>query len=157
MRSPTINIVAIVALVCGAIFSLPALAQTAGEQALAGKDWATVEKSYREALQANPKSGQDWLGLGEALYGEQKFSAAAQAFQKASDMGFQSMRSGYWQAKSLARAGEMDRAFQELAELNQQGFPNLNALTSDADLLPLHSDRRWTAAGPTLSPRQPRM
>jgi tetratricopeptide (TPR) repeat protein len=140
MRSLTLNFIV---LLCGAIFSLQVLAQTAGEQESAGKDWPTAEKSYREALQANPKSGQDWFGLGEALYGQQKFSEAAQAFQKASDRGFQSMRSKYRQAKSLARAGETDRAFQELAELNRQGFPNLNALTSDADFLPLQSDRRW--------------
>jgi tetratricopeptide (TPR) repeat protein len=140
MRSPIINFIV---LVCGAIFSLQVLAQTAGEQALAGKDWPTAEKSYREALQANPKSGQDWFGLGEALYGEQKFSEAAQAFQKASDGGFQNMRSGYRQAKSLARAGDTDHAFAALTEINRQGFPNVNALTADADFLPLHSDPRW--------------
>ena len=133
----------IAATVCAAFVSIQLIAQTAGEQALAAKDWATAEKSYREALQANPKSSQDWFGLGEALYGEQKFSEAAQAFQKASEAGSQSMRSGYRRAKSLARAGETDRAFEELAELNRQGFPNLKALTSDADFLPLHSDQRW--------------
>jgi tetratricopeptide (TPR) repeat protein len=133
----------VAATMCAAFFSTQLLAQTAGEQALAAKDWAAAEKSYRQALQTNPKSGQDWFGLGEALYGEQKFTEAAQSFQKASEDGFQSMRSGYRQAKSLARAGDTDHAFAALTEINRQGFPNVNALTADADFIPLHSDPRW--------------
>jgi len=53
------------------------------------------------------------------------------------------MRLQFREVKSLARAGQSDRAFEVLTELNNQGFPNLNALKTDSDLAPLPSDQRW--------------
>ena len=114
-----------------------------GEQALADKNFVSAEKIFRDELKANGSSGQSWFGLGDALFGEQKFSDAADAYHHAAALNFQSMRAQFRETKSLARAGEKDRAFQILGELNRQGFPNLNALKSDPDLEPLRSDNRW--------------
>jgi tetratricopeptide (TPR) repeat protein len=128
------------------VISMQAFAQAptnAGEKALSDKNFLAAEKLFRESLQKNNNSGQDWFGLGDALYGEQKFSEAAQAYQKAASLNFQSMRSQFRQVKSLARAGQNDHAFEVLTELNKQGFPNVNALSTDGDLIPLRSDQRW--------------
>jgi hypothetical protein len=116
-----------------------------GEQALVRKDFVSAEKIFREQLKANVNSGQSWFGLGDALYGEEKFSEAADAYGHAATLNFQSMRAQFREAKSLARGGERDRAFQVLGDLNRQGFPNLNGLNSDPDFGALRSDSRWPA------------
>jgi tetratricopeptide (TPR) repeat protein len=134
---------------CAFTFSMEASAQVsanAGEKALSDKNFALAEKLFRDSLRQNGNSGEEWFGLADALYGEQKFGEAAQAYNKAASLKFQSMRSQFRQVKSLARAGQSDRAFEVLTELNKQGFPNLNALTTDTDLAPLRSDQRWQAA-----------
>lgn len=116
---------------------------SAGEQALANKDWTSAEKFYRDALSANQSNGEAWFGLADALYGEQKFAEAADAYQHAASANFQQMRSQFREAKSLARAGQKDRAFDVLNQLSRAGFPNLNNLTSEPDFESLHSDPRW--------------
>lgn len=126
------------------IFCLSSFAQqSAGEKALANKNWSAAEKLFRAELQENGKNGSAWFGLGEALYGEQKFADSADAFKKAAAENFESLRSQFREAKSLARAGESSKAFEALTELNRQGFPNLHALTSEDDFQPLQSDKRW--------------
>ena len=117
--------------------------QNAGEQALANKDWNSAEKYFRDALHTDASNGYAWFELGEALYGQQKFADSAEAFKQASGKNFQSMRSQFHQAKSLARAGQNDRALEVLQDLAHQGFPNLNALSSEADFKTLQSDKRW--------------
>jgi tetratricopeptide (TPR) repeat protein len=131
--------------ICMLAFSnlLSAQQPSAGQQALASKDWPLAEQFFRNAVQTDAKNGEAWFLLGEALYGEEKFPAAADAFERAASAGFQAMRSQYREAKSLARAGETERAFAVLDQLNKAGFPNVNNLTSDSDLKPLQSDRRW--------------
>jgi tetratricopeptide (TPR) repeat protein len=131
------------AIVCSLLSTAAAQESGAGEEALAKKDYGTAERFFRQALQSNKDSGQAWFSLGDALYGEQKFSDAAEAYGHAASLNFQGMRSQFRQAKSLARAGQNDRAFQALTELNRQDFPNLNALTSDNDFATLRSDKRW--------------
>jgi len=116
-----------------------------GEQALASKDWSAAEKLFRNALSVDPRAGVAWFGLGDALYGEQKFGDAADAYKHAADVNFQPMRSQYREAKCLSRAGEKDLAFELLTAINRQGFPNLNNLTSDNDFEPLRADSRWNA------------
>lgn len=116
----------------------------AGEQALANKNWSTAEQIFRDETRADVKNGEAWFHLGEALYGEEKFSASADAFDHASSAGFQATRSQFREVKSLARAGEIDRSFEVLNQLNKAGFPNVNSLASDSDLKPLQSDRRWS-------------
>ena len=116
---------------------------SAGEQALADKNWSSAEQIFRDAIRADAKNGEAWFHLGEALFGEEKFSMAADAFEHAADAGFQTMRSQFREAKSLARAGNNDRTFAVLDQLNKAGFPNLNSLTADSDFNQLQSDRRW--------------
>lgn len=127
------------------LMAASSLAQTpsAGEKALASQDWTAAELSFRQSLQESPDNGQAWFGLGDALYGEQRFAEAAQDYQHAASLNFQTMRSLFRQAKSLARAGSKDEAFAVLGKLNQQGFPNINGLTSDADFKSLQTDSRW--------------
>ena len=114
-----------------------------GEQALANKEWASAEKLFQDALRADAKNGEAWFGLAEALDGEQKFTQAADAYKHAAGANFQPLRSQFREARSLARAGEKDSAFAVLNEINRQGFPNLNSLTSDKNFEGLHSDPRW--------------
>lgn len=117
--------------------------QSAGEQALANENWTAAEKLFRAELQENAENGSAWFGLGEALYGEQKFTESADAYKHAAAENFETIRSEFREAKSLARAGETGKALDVLTELNRQGFPNLRALTSEDDFNPLHSDKRW--------------
>src|SRR5947209_2875480 len=72
-----------------------------GEQALASKDWFTAEHFFRDSVRGDPKNGESWFHLGEALYGQQKFAEAADAFRQANDANYQPMRSQYREAKSL--------------------------------------------------------
>lgn len=115
----------------------------AGDQALANKDWPAAEKIYRAAVGEDQKGGEAWFGLGDALYGEQKFDDSADAYAHAAQANFQPMRSQFREAKSLARAGQKDRAFAVLNQINHAGFPNLNSLTAEPDFEALHADPRW--------------
>jgi len=139
MKLPTIFSI----MACLAFFPSFLTAQNAGEQALANKKWSTAEQVFQDEVRADPKNGKAWFHLGDALYGEEKFSAAADAFERAASAGFQAMRSQYREAKSLARAGANERVFAVLDQLNKAGFPNVNSLTADSDFKPLQSDRRW--------------
>ena len=47
------------------------------------KDYKAAEKSYRKALEYNPKSYQGHLNLGDALYQQGKFEEAEEQFQEA--------------------------------------------------------------------------
>src|SRR5689334_13857408 len=96
--------------------------QLPGDQALANKDWESAEKLFRAELQENARNGSAWFGLGEALYGEQRFADSANAYKRAATENFESMRSQFREARSLARAGETAEAFSVLNELNRQGF-----------------------------------
>jgi len=129
------------------LFVLPLFAEepSPGEQALASKDWGSAERLFQSALSADAKNGDAWFGLGDALYGEQKFGDAADAYKHAADVNFQPMRSQYREAKCLSRAGEKDEAFALLAAINRRGFQNVNSLTSESDFASLHTDSRWNA------------
>src|SRR5262249_3810129 len=124
-------------------YSLAGQQPSAGEQALANKNWSTAEQVFRDETRANAKDGEAWFHLGEALYGERRFPASADAFEHSAGAGFQAMRSQFRQAKSLARAGEIERSFAVLDQLNKAGFPNVNSLTSDDVFKSLQSNRRW--------------
>ena len=134
-------------LVLLAAFVLPLFAEqpSPGERALAGKEWGSAERLFRSDLSVDAKNGNAWFGLGDALYGEQKFADAADAYKHAADVNFQPMGSQYREAKCLSRAGEKDQAFALLAAMNRQGFPNVNNLTSESDFESLHTDSRWKA------------
>jgi len=145
MKYPLLVLVAVGCALNLAIGVSAQVPSNAGEKALSDKNFVTAEKLFRDSLQKNSNGGEDWFGLGDALYGEQKFSEAAQAYHKAAALNFQSMRAQFREVKSLARSGQNDRAFEVLTELNKQGFPNVKALSNDSDLAPLRSDQRWQA------------
>jgi tetratricopeptide (TPR) repeat protein len=142
MKVPTILLVAVCLAACSNL--LAGQQSNAGEQALANRNWSSAEQIFRDEVRADAKNGEAWFHLGEALYGEEKFSGSAEAFERAAGAGFQAMRSQFREAKSLARAGDNDRAFAVLDQLNKAGFPNLNSLSSDSDFKQLQSDRRWS-------------
>lgn len=133
--------------VIAALFVFPLFAEgpSPGEQALASKDWSSAEKVFRSALSTDGKNGEAWFGLGEALYGEQRFSDAADAYKHAVETNFQPMRSQYREAKCLSRAEQKDLAFASLEAINRQGFQGVSSLTSESDFESLHTDSRWNA------------
>lgn len=132
-------------LIIGAFFSLPLFAQgpSPAQQALANKDWGSAEKLFRSALSSGGKNGEAWFGLGEALYGEQKFTDAADAYKHAAEVSFQPLRSQYREAKCLSRAGQKNSALDLLEAINRQGFQSVSSLTSESDFDSLHADSRW--------------
>jgi hypothetical protein len=117
--------------------------RTAGNQALAKKDWATAERFFGQAVVADPKDGVSWFQLGAAREGQKKYADAAESFEKALANNYLPSRALFHEAIAYSQLGNKDKAFDALTRLTKLGFVNMNALQGDEGLSVLHGDLRW--------------
>ncbi len=108
-------------------------------------DWTMAAKRAREIAGRHPQMGSVWFTLGYAEIRSERPAAAAEAFQKALDLGYRKPASLYNLACSYARLDQKDRAFDFLFKALDAGF-NSNSLRHDEDLDKLRGDPRFRKA-----------
>ncbi|MEP6768056.1 MAG: M56 family metallopeptidase [Acidobacteriota bacterium] len=111
----------------------------------ARSDWTKAAKRAREIASRHPQMGRVWFTLGYAEIRSQRPAAAAEAFQKALDLGYRKPASLYNLACSYAQLDQKDRAFDYLFKALDAGF-NPNSLRHDEDLDKLRNDPRFRKA-----------
>ncbi|MCW3124206.1 MAG: hypothetical protein JWQ38_3698 [Flavipsychrobacter sp.] len=87
-----------------------------------------------------------WTKTGDSLYHAKQYKASGQAFSKAfaATGGRGTPNDKYDAACSWALAGIKDSAFRLLTNVASKGmFSDIDHLKEDADLVSLHSDKRW--------------
>lgn len=127
----------------------PATAQAANsatpeaDELFQKQDWAAAAKAYEAAVAREPSNGRAWFRLGLSQHSAGRFARAAEAFQKSYEAGFQPVGSLFRHARSLARAGEKERALVALNRAVDAGYSAYQTLNTDADLAPLRDDARF--------------
>lgn len=107
------------------------------------QDWAGAAKAYASVAEREPSNGRAWFRLGQTLHSTENFARAAEAFQKANETGFQPVGALFRASRSLARAGDRDKALAMLNRAVDAGFTLYRVINSDADLAPFRDDARF--------------
>jgi tetratricopeptide (TPR) repeat protein len=94
-----------------------------------------------------PSTPQDWFNQGVARHDAGDYTAALAAFQKAAELKYPApialpMR----MARTYARLGQRDKAFEQLKIATDRGFGASEQLNAQNDFLPLRDDARWKDA-----------
>lgn len=78
-----------------------------------------AERSFREALRKNTGSARDDIvdGLAYSLFRQKRYKESAELYRQTGN--------GYWRARSIFRAGDMDTLQAELPDLNKAGDKRL--------------------------------
>ncbi|MFN2635329.1 MAG: M56 family metallopeptidase [Thermoanaerobaculia bacterium] len=108
-------------------------------------DWTRAARRAREVASRHPQMGRVWFTLGYAEIRSERPAAAAEAFQKALDLGYRKPASLYNLACSYAQLDQKDRAFDFLFRALAAGFHS-NSLRHDEDLDKLRGDPRFRKA-----------
>jgi hypothetical protein len=96
--------------------------------------------------QTPPKEYYEFITKAEKLYEEKDFTNSALSYSAAfKTLGWKGIPNDRYNAAcSYALANMLDSAFFQLDVIvNKSNFINLNQITSDADLVNLHNDKRW--------------
>lgn len=107
------------------------------------QDWAAAARAYEAFVAREPSSGRAWFRLGLSQHSAGQFARAAEAFQKANDLGFVPILSLFRHARALARAGDKERALAALNRAVEAGYSGYQILNTDADLASLRDDARF--------------
>lgn len=113
--------------------------------ALATGDLEAASAAFAAITRADASNGAAWLGLGQARHGQEKFTEAIEAFEKAEGLEFAPPRTCYWLARSAARLGRVNLALTWLDRAVDAGFPALQLLQTESDLDGLREDPRFPA------------
>ncbi|MDH3223206.1 MAG: tetratricopeptide repeat protein, partial [Gemmatimonadota bacterium] len=100
--------------------------------------------AYRLAVAEDPDHGMSWFRLGMALHELGVWGGAASAYERAIELGTQSVSARWRLARVRAQAGDSEAAFQALEELASSGFGSVATLSSEAELAGLRDDGRWS-------------
>jgi tetratricopeptide (TPR) repeat protein len=94
----------------------------------------------------HPEKGRAWFNLGFASLAGDRPEAAAEAFQKALDLGYRKPTTQYNLACTHARLNLPDKAFEWLFRAIDAGFDASETLRGDEDLDNLRGDPRFRKA-----------
>ncbi len=108
------------------------------------REWAEAASSWEMIVQMNPVEGEFWNQLAEVRYQNKEYLKAAQAYEKALELGdgFPSDAS-YNIARCYAQLGDKDQAMRWLEKSFDLGFRSLTKPQTDADLEALRDDARF--------------
>ena len=107
--------------------------------------WREAARRFEDYTQKHPEKGRAWFNLGFASLAGDRPEAAAEAFQKALDLGYRKPTTQYNLACSYARLDQKDKAFEWLFRALDAGFDS-GMLRSDEDLDNLRGDPRFRKA-----------
>jgi tetratricopeptide (TPR) repeat protein len=105
------------------------------------KKWSEAAPAYEALTKTNPNDGRIWYRLGYSFHLMGKYGESARAFQRSVEIGNNPLVM-YNLACAYSRLGEKDKAFEWLNKSLTLGFV-APQLTSDPDLVGLHSDARF--------------
>lgn len=108
--------------------------------------WNDAARAYAEIVKSNDTNGQAWLRLGVSLHNAGEYLRAVDAFRKAESLHFQTAGAIFRAARSYAKLGDKDRAFERLNAAVAAGFAQPQVLTGDPDITTLRDDSRFKAA-----------
>ncbi len=108
--------------------------------------WREAARRFEEYAQKHPQQGRAWFNLGFASLAGDRPEAAAEAFQKAFELGYRVPTTQYNLACSYARLNQTDKAFEWLFKALDAGFDATGTLRSDEDLDNLRGDPRFRKA-----------
>jgi beta-lactamase regulating signal transducer with metallopeptidase domain/tetratricopeptide (TPR) repeat protein len=108
--------------------------------------WREAARRFEEYARAHPQKGRAWFNLGFASLAGERPEAAAEAFQKALELGYRQPTTMYNLACSYARLDQKDAAFDWLFKALDAGFDATGTLRGDEDLDNLRGDPRFRKA-----------
>ncbi|MCH7548814.1 MAG: hypothetical protein IH969_04635 [Candidatus Krumholzibacteriota bacterium] len=115
--------------------SVAALNHDAAAAAFKARDWEEAARLLQPMAEENPYSGRIWSFLAGARYGLQQWSASADAYDRAAELGFQRAISLYNSACCRSLLGETDRAIDTLERALRGHFGRREELLrTDTDL-----------------------
>jgi tetratricopeptide (TPR) repeat protein len=120
----------------------PSPAMQAANAVYAGQKGEAAARAYDEITREQPSNAMAWTRLGLSLHSLGKYDRAVEAFQKAVAIGNGPFPM-FNMARSYARLGDKDRAFEWLDKALNAGFPQAARVDTDADLSSLRGDPRF--------------
>ena len=108
--------------------------------------WRKAADHAREVAARHPQYGRVWFNIGFAEIKGDRPEPAAQAFQKALELGYRKPTTLYNLACSYAKLGQKDKAFDFLFKALDAGFDESSTLRHDDDLDNLRGDARFRKA-----------
>lgn len=107
--------------------------------------WEEASRAYEAITREQPSNAMAWSRLGLSLHSTGKYDRAIAAFHKAVAIGNNPFAM-YNLARSYARSGDREKAFEWLDKAVNAGFSQLSRLDTDTDLAALRSDARFEEA-----------
>ena len=101
---------------------------------------------FEEYANKNPQSGRAWYNVGYASLAAERPEVAAEAFQKALDLGYRKPATMYNLACAYAHLGQKDAAFDWLFKAIDAGYDEASQMRRDEDLDNLRGDPRYRQA-----------
>ncbi len=108
-------------------------------------EWGNAARRAREIAARHPQMGRVWYTLGYAEIRSERPAAAAEAFQKALDLGYRKPATLYNLACSFAELDQKDRAFDFLFRALDAGYDG-SSMRHDEDLDRIRQDPRFRKA-----------
>lgn len=105
--------------------------------------WADAAAAYRKLTELDPKNGHAWHMAGFTLHMDGKLDEALPFHVKATEFPQSRPVASYNVACVHALKGDKEKAFEWLGKAVEAGFTNLEHITNDPDMDPLHADPRW--------------
>lgn len=106
-------------------------------------DWTKAADLYRQVVADNPLVGRRWDEYAHALHHLGRHAEAADAWQRAVELGYRPAGQMYNVACAYSKMGKPDEALAWLEKALLAGFSNEEALKNDSDLESLHSLDRF--------------
>ncbi|HET6932184.1 MAG TPA: hypothetical protein VFI45_17785 [Candidatus Acidoferrum sp.] len=122
---------------------VPDDAEAFADKAYQAHDWQASEAAYSSLAQKAPANARFWYRLGAAQKSLGKYNDALASFAKAESAGSPRYLSQYAVAETQALNGNRAAAFAALDEALKAGYALPDQLSSDPDLVSLHSDPQF--------------
>ena len=110
------------------------------------QEWEKAAAAYEKVMADEPGLGIGWVHLGISYHNLKQYRKAAEAGQRAVDIGFAQAVAGYNVASAYALLGEADKSFSALDKAIAAGYGNAAQLEADNDFAALRDDARYAAA-----------
>jgi CubicO group peptidase (beta-lactamase class C family) len=118
-------------------------------------DWADAAWALATVAGARPTDGVAWLRLGVARYRLNRFTVAAEAFERAAALDFFPQQAMYYLARIRSIRGDPDGAFDWLRRAIDAGLGDRGQIERTPELEPLHRDPRWAPLLDSASEKRP--
>jgi len=140
---------ALTGLFCLALAGATALAQAEAptvEEAqalLQAESWSEAVRAFVVIADREPDNPAAWSGLGSALFGQQSYLRAGEAWKRAESLDFRPPQTRFNLARAYAAAGKKQDALDWLEQAVEAGYSNVGRLTGATEFGGLKGDPRF--------------